>query len=251
MVQKDIDIGNLWARYSKERTLELKNELVLYYIDRVKSIVLRMIPNYKGYGNYDDMLSCGILGLMDAIEKYDTSRQVKFEYYAAMRIKGEIIDNIRKQDWAPSSLRRKIKAITDAYSELENKLHREPSDDEVAQHLGMEEEELQKTLEKSQMFNVVYFEEMTQEDYPWESTVQDNNESMEEKIESREMVKILETLIENLPEKEKLVVTLYYYEEMTLKEIARVMGVSESRASQIHSKAVMKLRTKMQYAQAL
>ncbi len=251
MIQKETDIESLWARYTKERTLELKNELVLYYIDRVKSIVLRMIPNYKGYGNYDDMLSCGILGLMDAIEKYDTTRQVKFEYYAAMRIKGEIIDNIRKQDWAPSSLRRKIKSITDAYSELENRLHREPNDEEVAEYLGMEEEELLKTLEKSQMFNVVYFEEMAQEDYPWESTVQDNDESMEEKIEGKEMVKILSDLIENLPEKEKLVVTLYYYEEMTLKEIAQVMGVSESRASQIHSKAVMKLRTKMQYAQAL
>lgn len=251
MVQKQIDIESLWSRYSRERSLELKNELVLYYIDRVKSIVLRMIPNYKGYGSYDDMLSCGILGLMDAIEKYDTTRQVKFEYYAAMRIKGEIIDNIRKQDWAPSSLRRKIKSITDAYSELENKLHREPTDDEVANHLGMGEDELQKTLEKSQMFNVVYFEEMTQEDYPWESSVQDNNESMEERIESKEMVKILGELIENLPEKERLVVTLYYYEEMTLKEIAQVMGVSESRASQIHSKAVLKLRTKMQYAQAI
>jgi RNA polymerase sigma factor for flagellar operon FliA len=115
----------------------------------------------------------------------------------------------------------------------------------------MNEDELQKTLEKSQMFNVVYFEEMTQEDYPWESAIQDNNESMEERIESKEMVKILGELIESLPEKERLVVTLYYYEEMTLKEIAQVMGVSESRASQIHSKAVMKLRTKMQYAQAI
>lgn len=249
MFKEDSDIESLWSRYSKERSLELKNKLVLHYIDRVKSIVLRMMPNYKGYSNYDDMLSCGILGLMDAIEKFDTSRQVKFEYYASMRIKGEIIDYIRKQDWAPSSLRRKIKNISNAYSELENSLHREPMDSEVAEYLGMGEDELQKTLEKSQMFNIVYFEEMTQADHPWENSVQDQNDSMEEKMETNEMVKTLEDIIEALPEKEKLVVTLYYYEEMTLKEIARVMSVSESRVSQIHSKAVMKLRKKMQFAQ--
>lgn len=250
MFKEDANIEGLWERYSKERTLELKNKLVLHYIDRVKSIVLRMIPNYKGYSNYDDMLSCGILGLMDAIEKFDTTRQVKFEYYATMRIKGEIIDYIRKQDWAPSSLRRKIKNISNAYSELENKLHREPNDEEVAEFLGMDEDDLKKTLEKSQMFNIIYFEEMAQAAHPWENSVQDQSETMEEKMETNETVRTLENIIDGLPEKEKLVVTLYYYEEMTLKEIAQVMSVSESRISQIHSKAVMKMRKKMQFAQA-
>jgi RNA polymerase sigma factor FliA len=250
MFKEDIDIEGLWERYSKEKTVELKNKLVLHYIDRVKSIVLRMIPNYRGYSNYDDMLSCGILGLMDAIDKFDASRQVKFEYYASMRIKGEIIDYIRKQDWAPSSLRRKIKNISNAYSEMENTLQREPTDKEVADYLGMDEDDMQKTLEKSQMFNIVYFEEMAQADHPWENSVQDQTETMEEKIETEETVKNLADIIEALPEKEKLVVTLYYYEEMTLKEIARVMSVSESRVSQIHSKAVMKLRKKMQLVQA-
>lgn len=236
----------LWEQYFREKTIELRNKLVLRYIDQVKSIVLRMIPTYKGYSSYDDMLSCGILGLMDAIEKYDPDKNVKFEYYAAMRIKGEIIDNIRKQDWAPSSLRRKIKAISNAASELENRLNRTPTDGDIAEYLGMDEEEVQKTLEKSHMFNIVYFEEMTQDDHLWENA--DPDVSMEEQIEGSEMVKMLGSFIEALSEKERLVVTLYYYEEMKLKEIANLLGISESRASQIHSKAVMMLRAKMDTA---
>ena len=248
MSESHLSVQELWSRYSKEKSLELKNELVLRYLPQVKSIVLRLMPTYKSYSNYDDMLSCGILGLMDAVEKYDTSRDVKFEYYAAMRIKGEIIDNIRKQDWAPSSLRRKIKAISNAYSELESKLCREPTDGEVARHLDMPEEELHSTLGKSQMFNIIHFEEMVQSDAAWEHTIQSQESTLEEVVENREMVEILGKIIDNLPEKEKLVITLYYYEEMTLKEIAEVLGVSESRVSQIHSKVVMKMRSKMQFA---
>jgi len=240
------EADRLWEKYSRDKSVELRNELVMEYIDQVKSIVLRMVPTYRGYSSYDDMLSCGILGLMDAIEKYDPGKNVKFEYYAAMRIRGEIIDNIRKQDWAPSSLRRKIKAINNATSELENSLCRTPSDEEIARHLGMAEEEVQKTLEKSHMFNVIYFEEMTQDDHLWESA--DPDESMEEKVEGSEMVDLLGGFIDDLSEKERTVVTLYYYEEMKLKEIANLLGVSESRASQIHSKAIMLLRSKMDSA---
>lgn len=242
-------IQRLWKRYLEEKTVELKNELVMVYIDQVKSIVLRMLPTYRGYSSFDDMLSCGILGLMDAVDKYDTSKNVKFEYYAAMRIKGEIIDNIRKQDWAPSSLRRKIKAISNASDDLEHKLHRTPTDKEIAQHLGTTEEDVQKTLEKSHTFNIVYFEGMTQGDSLWESA--DPNEPMEERLENTELVNTLGQFIESLSEKERTVITLYYYEEMTLKEIAGILGVSESRTSQIHSKAVMLLRAKMDAAYAL
>lgn len=244
----DKSIEQLWQEFANERTLDLKNELVLYYLPQVKNIVLRLMPTYKAYSNYDDMLSCGILGLMDAIEKFDINRDVKFEYYAAMRIRGEIIDNIRKQDWAPSSLRRKIKAISQAYYDLENRYNREPTDKEVADYLDMDEEDLHSTLGKSQMFNIIHFEELVQSDNVWELSIQNQSASIEEEVENREIVKMLGEIIENLPEKERLVVTLYYYEEMTLKEVAAVLGVSESRVSQIHSKAVMKMRTKMQFA---
>jgi RNA polymerase sigma factor for flagellar operon FliA len=240
---KEVNTQKLWERYLRDRSVEVKNELVMLYIGLVKSIVLRMIPTYKGYSSYDDMLSCGVLGLMDAIEKYDAAKKVKFEYYAAMRIKGEIIDNIRKQDWAPSSLRRKIKTISNACSELEHQHHRMPTDEEVAAYLGMEEEEVQKTLEKSHMFNILYFEEMVQDDHLHEGS--SNDEPMEEEVERTEMIKILGGFIEGLTERERMVITLYYYEEMTLKEIAQVLGVTESRTSQIHSKAVMMLRSRM------
>lgn len=244
----NLDVEELWKRFSTDKTLELKNELVLRYVDLVKNIVLRLMPTYKGYSDFDDMLSCGIIGLMDAIDKYDTGLGVKFEYYAQKRIRGEIIDFIRKQDWAPSSLRRKIKEISNAYSDLEMKLLRSPTDSEVAQHLQMDEEDLHKTLGKSQMFNVIHFEEMVQDDASWHNTIQDQGDLIEDQFTKQESVAILGDFIEQLPDKERLVVTLYYYEELNLKEIAGVLGVSESRASQIHSKAVMKLRTKMQRA---
>lgn len=241
------DVEKLWKRYAEDRSLENKNELVMHYLPQVKSIVLRLIPTYKAYSNFDDMLSCGILGLMDAIEKYDLKRDVKFEYYAAMRIKGEIIDSIRKQDWAPSSLRRKIKSISNAHGDLENRLCREPTDKEVADYLNIDEEELRSTLSKSQMFNIIHFEELVQNEAIWEQNIQSQGISIEEEVEKNEMVSLLGDIIDNLPEKEKIVISLYYYEEMTLKEIASVLGVSESRVSQIHTKAVMKMRNKLQY----
>lgn len=238
----------LWRRYELDKSIDTKNELVLNYIYLVKSIVFRLLPTYEGYSNYDDLLSCGVLGLIDAIDKYDLKRDVKFEYYASMRIKGEIIDHIRKQDWAPSSLRRKIQSISAAYGELEKELLREPTDEEIAERLDMDVTELNRIIEKTHIFNVIHFEEMLTDDYSLGSTIQDKGETPEERVEKQEMKELLGELIDSLPEKERLVVTLYYYEELTLKEIAAILGVSESRASQIHSKVILKLRTKLQYA---
>ena len=237
----------LWKKYLQDNTLEAKNELILHYLYLVKSIVLRMMPTYEGYSNYDDLLSCGVLGLIDAINKYDIKRDVKFEYYASMRIKGEIIDHIRKQDWAPSSLRRKIQAIGNAYSELEKSLLRVPTDQEVAAYMDMEEDELLKIVEKTHIFNVIHFEEMLTDDYSLGHTIQDKGELPEEHLENKELKEILGNMIDTLPEKERLVITLYYYEELTLKEIANILGVSESRTSQIHSKVILKLRSKLQH----
>jgi RNA polymerase sigma factor for flagellar operon FliA len=238
-------LDKVWQEYLANKTVELKNELVLAYVGLVKRIVIRMLPTYEGHSNFDDMLSNGILGLMDAVEKYDLSRKVRFEHYAAMRIRGEIIDQIRKQDWAPSSLRRKIKSISNAYSELENTLFRTPTESEVANYLEIACEDLQKTVQKAHMFNIVHFEEVIGENSFSINSISDDGASVERQIEKKEMKKILGKMIDDLPEKEKLVITLYYYEEMTLKEIAGIVGVSESRISQIHSKVIMKLRSKM------
>lgn len=240
-------VDNLWETYTSTKSIECRNELVLEYLFLVKSIVYRLLPIYKGYSNYDDLLSYGILGLIDAIDKYTLKREVRFEYYASMRIKGEIIDHMRKQDWAPSSLRRKIQVISNAYSELEKTYARTPTDSEVARYVDMDEDKLHKVLEKAHMFNVLHFEEMLSEEYTLEYAVQDKSESLEDKLVNKELKQILGDMIDALPEKEKLVMTLYYYEELTLKEIAGVLGVSESRVSQIHSKVILKLRTKMQH----
>lgn len=236
----------LWQEYAETKSVDVRNELVLTYTFLVRNIVYRLLPIYKGYSNFDDLLSCGILGLIDAIDKYTLKRDVRFEYYATMRIKGEIIDHMRKQDWAPSSLRRKIQSISNAYNELEKVYARTPTDQEVADHLGMEEDKMQKVMEKAHMFNVMHFEEMLNDDYSLEHTIQDKSETSEEKLINKEMKQALGDLIDTLPEKERLVVTLYYYEELTLKEIASVLNVSESRVSQIHSKVIMKLKGRMQ-----
>lgn len=245
------DVGNataqrLWEKYAQDYSQESKNEIVLHYMYLVKRIVYRLLPTYEGYSNFDDLLSCGVLGLIDAINKFDIKREIQFENYASLRIRGEIIDHMRKQDWAPSSLRRKIQAISSAYGDLEKELSREPTDSEVADYLGMSDKEMQKIVGKMHMFNVMHFEELLTSDCSLAQVVQDKGETPEECLENNEMKKILADMIETLPEKERLVITLYYYEELTLKEIAGILGVSESRASQIHSKVIMKFRTKLQ-----
>lgn len=245
MDSKNGNLDKLWQDYFNKKTIELKNQLVLSYINLVKKIVFRMLPTYEGHSNFDDMLSNGVLGLMDAVEKYDIKRNVKFEHYASMRIKGEIIDQIRRQDWAPSSLRRKIKSISNAYSELESRFFRSPTDAEVARYLQMDESSIQKTLQKAHTFNIVHFEEILSRDSFFMNGISDKGETVEAQIEKKEMKKILGDMIDSLPDKEKLVITLYYFEEMTLKEIAEIIGVSESRVSQIHSKVILKLRTKI------
>ncbi len=248
---KEDNINKIWSEYARTRALELKNELVMHYLHLVKSIVFRLLPTYENYSSYDDLSSCGVLGLMDAIEKFDLERGVKFESYASLRIKGEIIDHIRKQDWAPYSLRQRIKSISTAYSELEMELGRKPTDSEIATELDMKEADVQKAMTQSHMFNVVYFEEQISEYQTWGDTIEDKRQTPEEVVEKQDVIRVLGEMIDDLPEREKQVITLYYYEELTLKEIANILGMSESRISQIHSKLLVQLRTKMEKAFSL
>ncbi len=248
MTRNSEELDALWKEYAQSRSLETKNELVVNYIGLVKSIAYRMFPIYEGYSNYDDLVSCGVLGLIDAIEKYDVTSEVKFEYYASMRIKGAILDYLRKQDWAPSSLRRKIKAVSQAYSELENRFSRTPTEQEVADYLSTDVDDIQKTVNKSHIFNIMYFEDLVSNNVAQDSFLQDDERTMDSRIEKQEMKEIMGRIIDALPRNEKLVITLYYYEEMTMKEIAQALDVSESRISQIHSKVLLKLRSKVQTA---
>lgn len=242
------DTGNakakaLWQKYAHSATQETKDEIVLHYIYLVKRIVYRLLPTFEGYSNFDDLLSCGILGLIDAINRFDYSRGVLFENYATVRIRGEIFDHMRKQDWAPSSLRRKIQSINGAFSELENNLNREPTDSELAEHLNMDEGDMHKILNKMHMFNVMHFEELLMGEGSGIQSVRDTGATPEESYENKEIKRLLIEMIDALPERERHVITLYYYEELTLREIADILGVSESRVSQVHSKVILKFKT--------
>ncbi|NLM05705.1 MAG: FliA/WhiG family RNA polymerase sigma factor, partial [Tissierellia bacterium] len=186
----------------------------------------------------------GVLGLIDSIDKFDITKDIKFETYAQIRIKGAIIDNIRKLDWIPRSLRKKSKDIQITISTLENRLGRSPSNAEIAYEMGIEEDNLDLLLSDISTFNMSSLEEMIYSvgDY---FTKSESLDSPEDIYEKSEIVKILEKSIEILNKSEKLVITLYYYEELTYKEIGEVMDLSESRISQIHSKAILKMKNNL------
>lgn len=233
----------LWERYALSRDMDTRNALVEAYLHLVRTIVFRMMPAYQSYTGYDDLVSCGVLGLMDAVDKFDPKRGVKFETYAYMRIRGEIIDYMRKQDWAPSSLRRQISQVMRAFEQLEMDLGRAATDEEVAQHLSIPVEDVRAVLEKSYMFNLVYFEDMLHENYAAGEMLQSTDAQPHQHLEKQELIQVLSQIIDGLPHNERMVVTLYYFEEMPLKDIAAALGVSPSRVSQIHSKVLGKLRT--------
>lgn len=241
----------LWKNFTETRNLEARNELVMHYLHLVKGIVYRMMPTYRKHVDFDDLMSCGILGLMDAIDKYDINKGVKFETYASLRIKGEIVDQIRKQDWAPISLRQKIKRVEEGYLDLEGKLGRSVTEKEVADFIKMDVESVKKTLDESHTFNLVCLDDILVDRIKSEETMVSGEETPEERVESEELKELLAQYIEALSEKERLVVTLYYFEELTLKEIGLTLGVSESRVSQIHSKALVGLRMRLRQAFAV
>jgi len=238
----------LWAEFVNTRCLEMRNELVMKYVPLVKHVVLRLMPTYRKHVDFDDLMSSGLLGLMDAIDKFDIGKGVKFETYASLRVKGEIIDQIRKQDWAPISLRQKIKKVEECYEALESSMGRTPTENDVAHILSMSTDDVKKTLDEAHMFNLVALDEMLMDRVTGDSLAAPSDESPEKRLEEQEIRSVLGKNIEALPEKEKAVVAMYYHEEMTLKEIGLVLGVTESRVSQIHSKALMTLRVKMKKA---
>ncbi|MGI5970214.1 MAG: sigma-70 family RNA polymerase sigma factor [Oscillospiraceae bacterium] len=243
-----LNVDKLWEEYSKNRDPEIKNQLLIHYVDLVKRIVRRIMPKYREYNDSDDLVSCGVIGLIDALEKYDINYGVKFETYASTRIRGEILDYMRKQDWAPASLRSKINRINSSIEYLESLLGRYPTDSEIAENTGMSVSEVRKVLEKTHMFNLMHFEDMVSDNISLVKASEAADNDPEAVMQNKETKRILAEIIESLPEKEKLVITLYYYEEMTLKEIASVLKVTESRVSQIHSKVLVRIGNKFNRA---
>jgi len=240
------ELGFLWITYKESGDIEAKNRILLNYGYLVKWIVRRMMPKYNNYNEYDDLVSCGMLGLIDAVEKFELKHEVKFETYAVSRIRGEILDYMRSQDWASPSLRKKISAITGAYETFENQNPGKPADQAVADSLGMQVEQVHKILTQTHMFNLVNFEDALSSTNPEAEIKSQDENTPEDELLEKEKKQLLAEVIESLPEKERLVITLYYYEGLLLKEIANILQVTESRVSQIHSKVLTKMRAKLE-----
>lgn len=242
----DVARKRLWEDYARLRTADLREKLILEYAPLVK-VVAGRLSMYLGYNvEYEDLVSYGIFGLIDAIDKFDMTKEVKFETYASLRIRGAILDQIRKMDWIPRTIRQKQRQIDTAIREIEQKTGKQASDADIATYLGISEDEYFDWQNQLKADNVISLNEYVEQgsDIP-----ADRNgsgfETPEAVVEKDEMKKMLIDALELLTEKEKKVILLYYYEELTLKEISNVLEVSESRVSQLHTKALQKMKTKM------
>lgn len=232
----------IWLKYSKTRDANAKNLIIENYVYLVKLVAGRLGIYLNQYVDLDDLVGYGILGLIDAIDKFDLDKNVKFETYASLRIRGSILDAIRKLDWVPRTLRKKQKELDKVYVELEAKLGRRPEDEEVASFLGVSLEEYNELLKDVNISALVSIDEYT---FQFETIKDPKAPLPDDYVEDKEMKAILAELIEKLPEREKKVIFLYYFEELTLKEISKVLEVSESRVSQLHTKAVSRLRANL------
>jgi len=238
----------LWADFSKSRDSDLKEQLIIEYAPLVKYVAGRLSVHLHYRAEHEDLISYGIFGLIDAIDKFDNDKGVKFETYASLRIRGAILDSIRKLDWIPRTLRQKNKQLETVYTELETELEREPTDEEVAQRLEVSVEVARELMREASFFSLVSFDDYLAQSY--EETIMvgaDNTlpETPESVYDKKELYEFLVRAIDKLSEREKTVIVLYYFEELTLKEISQVMGVSPSRVSQVHSKAVLRLQNKL------
>lgn len=243
MTGNSVKQSELWKQYKETKNPEIREKLIIEYAPLVKFIAGRLSIYFGNYVEYDDLVSFGIFGLIDAIDKFDLSKGVKFETYASLRIRGAIIDSIREMDWVPRSLRQKSKELEKLYFEIENELGHPASDSEIAEKLGISMEDFSKLLNEVSASSLISLEEFLERGIEAQNVLKDDKPEVH--VEVNEIKEILADAINKLPEKEKMVITLYYYEELTLKEISAIMNVSESRISQLHTKAVLRLRGKL------
>lgn len=237
----------LWEEYGLKHSSEVREQLILEYAPLVKLVAGRL-SMYLGYNvEYDDLVSYGIFGLIDAIDKFDSMKDVKFETYASLRIRGSILDQIRKMDWIPRTVRQKQKQIDAAIHEIELETGKQATDEALALKLGISGEELCDWQSQMKVTNVVSLNEFMESgsEVPNEKNLASHFEGPEEVLEKSELKEKLAQSLEMLTEKERKVILLYYYEELTLKEISYVLEVSESRVSQLHTRALQKMKEKL------
>jgi RNA polymerase sigma factor for flagellar operon FliA len=251
------DTGVLWRQYKSAPDKGTRDRLVLTYAPLVKYVAGRLGAGLPSHVDESDLVSYGLLGLIDAIERYDPDRDVKFETYAIQRIRGAIIDELRSMDWVPRSVRSRARDIERTIAQLEAQLMRPPTDEEIAAKLGVSEEELDESLLEISRSSIAALDEL------WASPTGSGDavalvDTLEDphapqpggEIERTELKELIGESIAALPEREKLVITLYYYEELTLREIGEVLGVTESRVSQLHTKAILRLKARLSGVQS-
>ena len=227
----------LWLEYQKCKKADIREKIIERYLSLVKLVASRLAISLPQHVDKDDLISNGFFGLLDAIEKYDATRGIKFETYAVVRIRGSMLDAIRAQDWVPTSIRQKAKHYEQAMVQLENQLGRSATDAEIAVALGMTCSELYTLLTQLNASTIIPLEEFTKTEISSNHLVNPSDQ-----IEIEEVKQALAKAIDKLPDKEKLVVSLYYYEGLTLKEISLILKLSEARISQLHTKSVFRLR---------
>ncbi len=233
----NVDIETVWKKYRLKKDIETRNQLAEHYLPLVKIVAGRIAISLPPHIDREDLISSGFFGLIDAIERFEIKRNIKFETYASVRVRGAMIDYLRSKDWIPVTMRQKIRKYEQTICQLESELGRSATDEEIAAALGITIKELKNLIGQYNSSTILPLEEYLQTD---------NIESMEynpsEKAEYSELKETLAKVIDRLPEKERLVVSLYYYDELTLKEISLILKLSEARISQLHTKAIFRMR---------
>ena len=246
---EDLTNEQLLIEYKQSGNIQLKHALVLRYIYVIRSIALQMRGIYLNFAQIDDIINEGVICLMSSLDKFELEKGVKFETYITKRIRGMIIDLARKQDWVPRSVRKMGKEIEKVTTELHNELGRVPTDEEIANRYGISLEKYEEFVSKSTLFNVLSLDFVLEETYEKKKYLQvmdeEETNQPEEYYLDQELKEYLAQGIEQLREKEKMVISLYYLEELQMKEIAKVLEVSEPRVSQIHAKAISRLKEHM------
>jgi RNA polymerase sigma factor for flagellar operon FliA len=245
------DTSELWQEYRRTGDRAIRDRLILTYAPLVKFVAGRLGATLPSHVDEQDLVSYGLLGLIGAIERFDPDREIKFETYAIARIKGAIIDELRSLDWVPRSVRTRAREIERAIASLERTLMRAPTDEEIASKLELTMPELEENLAEISRTSMAALDELWTpsgggDQVSLIDTIEDQSgPDPEFSLEQTELKEALGEAIARLPEREKLVVTLYYYEELTLREIGEVLGVTESRVSQLHTKAVLRLKARL------
>lgn len=237
----------LWKEYKRTKNLKIREELILKYASTVKYIAGKIAINTPPQVEFDDLVSYGILGLIDAIEKYDHGQRTTFKTYATTRIKGAIIDELRELDWVPRSLRKKARQLEKAYAEIEYKYGRSATDKEIAEVLEITEEELSRLILGVSGVSLISLDDIWYLNDGEKIGIIDTVESSIEQgpeatLEQKEKRRLLIEAINNLPKREKEIIILYYYDDLTLKEIGSVIGLTESRICQLHTQAILRLK---------